>query len=128
MGINANTNRRMKKLIIIFCLAVTLNAGQILSSFDNLWMAQVDYAMEITNKEYEAPNISYLKRAACRLPKRHYTVEERWMVFWSKQKCGMCDLPAIPVAEGGCRWLVAQKSKIKERWTVTQSGQIEITK
>ena len=113
----------MKKLTIIFCLALTLNAGQILSSFDNLWMAQVDYAMEITNKEYETPNISYLNRAACRLPARHYTVEERWMVFWSKQTCGRCDFPA-----DRCSWLLAQKSKIKERWTVTQSGQTEITK
>ena len=123
MGINANSNRRMKRLVIIFCLVATLNAGQILSSFDNLWMGQIDYAMEVTNKEYEAPNISYLNRAACRLPARHYTIEERWMVFWSKQTCGRCDFPA-----DRCSWQLAQKSKIKERWTVTQSGQTEITK
>ena len=123
MGINANSNRRMKRLVIIFCLVATLNAEQILSSFDNLWMGQINYAMEVTNKEYEALNISYLNRAACRLPARHYTVEEKWMVFWSKQKCGLCDFPA-----DRCRWLLAQKPKMKKKWPVTQTGETEITK
>jgi|TARA_B100000959_G_scaffold137479_1_gene144538 hypothetical protein len=113
----------MKRLAILFCLAATLNAVEILSSFDYLWMDQVAYAEEVTTKKYESPNMSHLIRAACRLPRRHYTVEEKWMVFWSKQKCGLCDFPA-----DRCRWLLAQKPKMKKEWTVTQTGETEITK
>ena len=118
----------MKRLAILFCLAATLNAGQIFSSFEYLWMDQIAYAEEVTTKIYESPNISNLKRAACRLPRKHYTIEEKWMVFWSKQRCGMCDLPAIPVIEGGCRWIVAQESEMKKKWTITETGKTEITK
>ena len=113
----------MKRLAILFCLAATLNAGQIFSSFEYLWMDQIAYAEEVTTKKYESPNISNLKRAACRLPRKHYTIEEKWVVFWSKQKCGWCDLPA-----DRCSWLLAQKSEMKKKWTVTQIGETEITK
>jgi hypothetical protein len=110
----------MKRLVIIFCLVATLNAEQILSSFDNLWMGQINYAMEVTNKEYEALNISYLNRAACRLPARHYTVEEKWVMFWSRQKCGYCAKPA-----DRCQWLIEQKYEMKKKWTVTEKGKTE---
>tara|TARA_Y100000310_G_scaffold63447_1_gene58878 strand:+ start:469 stop:810 length:342 start_codon:yes stop_codon:yes gene_type:complete len=113
----------MKKLTIIFFLVASLNAGETSSSFDNLWMIQRLYAVEVTSKKYKAPNISYLNRAACRLPARHYTIEERWMLFWSKQYCGYCSARADK-----CAWLVASKAEIKRRWTLTQTGETEITK
>ena len=86
-------------------------------------MDQIAYAEKVTTKKYESPNISNLKRAACRLLRKHYTLEEKWVVFWSKQKCGWCDLPA-----DRCSWLLEQKSEMKKKWTVTQIGETEITK
>lgn len=50
----------------------------------------------------------------------HFQIEKRWMLFWSRQTCGVCSRKADE-----CPWLQTRKKSIRERWTRTQTGSIE---
>ena len=50
----------------------------------------------------------------------HFPVEKRWLLFWTRQTCGVCSRKADE-----CPWLKTRKKSIREKWTRTQAGATE---
>ena len=50
----------------------------------------------------------------------HFPIEKRWLLFWTRQTCGVCSRKADE-----CPWLKTRKKSIREKWTRTQAGATE---
>ncbi|MDG2214601.1 MAG: hypothetical protein P8M70_12280, partial [Verrucomicrobiota bacterium] len=106
-----------------------LNKGQGQASFADGSARQInDTDIKATAKHHQNSSGGIAKGAAATgvmsccsgAGQPHFPVEKRWMLFWSRQTCGVCSLKADE-----CPWLQSRKKSIREQWTRTQTGFVE---
>ena len=106
-----------------------LNKGQGQASFADGSARQInDPDIKATAKHHQNSSGGIAKGAAATdimgccsgAVEPHFVVDKRWMLFWSRQTCGVCSRKADE-----CPWLQERKKSIREKWTRTQTGSVE---